>query len=358
MTILITGGTGLVGKALVQYLLNETAHGSVPSKIRLLVRKRQGDIQRKQFLTKCSKKGVDIFWGDLRKLDDVLTFTKVSDPNVSILIHCGAIFNFWQPYELLYDVNVLGTEKILLGFHRNQIKKLIHLSSVAVYGQINGTNGHGVTEDQPINFNSSKNYELTKALGEERVRKYQETHPKKLITILRPSGIIGGSGTTLDVFSRMFLSRFVPLPRGGKDKISLVDVDDVARAIVFFSDFNIGNGEAYNLVSFTPTLRQMALELSRALQRKHLTILSIPLLVFKPMYYFTRVIRKIKKPKEQSLLIPILFDKLGQDVWIDDSKLRTTGFLTNSTLTKSMARFGKFLSENPWYSREKFHLVL
>jgi nucleoside-diphosphate-sugar epimerase len=358
MTILITGGTGLVGKALVQYLLNETAYGRNPSKIRLLIRKRQGDIQRKQFLTMCNKKGVDIFWGNLSNFGDVLSFTNVSDPNMSVLIHCGAIFNFWQPYELLYDVNVLGTEKILQGFHRNQIKKLIHLSSVAVYGQINGTNGHGVTEDQPINFNLSKNYELTKALGEERVRKYQETHPKKLITILRPSGIIGGSGTTLDVFSRMFLNRFIPLPRGGKDKISLVDVDDVARAIVFFSDFDIGNGEAYNLVSFTPTLRQMALELSRALQRKHLTILSIPLLVFKPMYYFARVIRKIKKPKEQSLLIPVLFDKLGQDVWIDDSKLRTTGFLTNSTLAKSMARFGKFLSENPWYSREKFHLAL
>jgi nucleoside-diphosphate-sugar epimerase len=358
LTILITGATGLVGRVLVQYLLNETAYGRNPSKIRFLIRKRQGDIQREQFLTMCTKKGIDIFWGDLRKRDDVLTFTKVSDPNMSVLIHCGAIFNFWQPYELLYNVNVLGTEKILQGFHKNQIKKLIHLSSVAVYGQINGTNRRGVTEDQPINFSLSKNYELTKALGEERVKKYQESHPKKLITILRPSGIIGGSGTTLDVFSRMFFRHFIPLPRGGKDRISLVDVNDVARAIVFFTDFDIGNGEAYNLVSFTPTLRQMALELGRALQRKHLTILSIPLLVFKPMYYFTRVIRKIKKPKEQSLLIPVLFDKLGQDVWIDYSKLRSIGFLSNSTLTKSMERFGKFLSKNPWYIREKFHLAL
>ncbi|MFX0182161.1 MAG: NAD-dependent epimerase/dehydratase family protein [Candidatus Hodarchaeota archaeon] len=358
MTILITGATGLVGKVLVQYLLNETAYGRNPSKIRLLIRKRKGDIQREQFLAMCAKNGVDIFWGDLRRLNDVLTFTKVSDPSMSILIHCGAIFNFWQPYELLYDVNVLGTEKILQGFHRNQIKKLIHLSSVAVYGQINGKNGLGVTEDQPINFSLRRNYELTKSLGEDRVKSYQESHPKKLITILRPSGIIGGSGTTLDVFSRMFFRHFIPLPRGGKDKISLVDVNDVARAIIFFTDFDTGNGEAYNLVSFTPTLHQMALELGGALQRKHLTILSIPLLVFKPMYYFARVIRKIKKPKEQSLLIPVLFEKLGQDVWIDDSKLRSIGFQPHSTLKKSMKRFGKFLTKNPWYIHEKFRLAL
>ena len=44
--------------------------------------------------------GLDIVWGDLNNDMDVMSFTAVSDPEHSILIHCGAVFNFYQPYDL------------------------------------------------------------------------------------------------------------------------------------------------------------------------------------------------------------------------------------------------------------------
>lgn len=359
MTLLITGSTGLVGQHLVHHLLDETSYANEPEKIRLLIREKKRNPHRQQFLDWCEEKGVDIFFGDLRSDEDVLAFTKVFDPHNSILIHSGAIFNFWQPYKLLYDVNVCGTKRILRGFHKNQIKKLVYLSSVAVYGRMTGNNGQGVTEDQPIDLTLKKNYELTKALAEVLVKTYQENYPDKLITILRPSGIIGGSGSTLDIFARMFLGRFAPLPCGGKDKISLVDVKDVASAIAYFSDFIRGNGEKFNLVSFTPTLREVVQELSRALQKKQLSIISVPLFVFKPLYYVARIIRKIKQPTEHSFLLPVLFDKLGQDVWIDSEKVTAFGFQSNgTTLSESMARFRSFLTKNPWYANQKFGFAL
>ncbi|UCG90664.1 MAG: NAD(P)-dependent oxidoreductase [Candidatus Heimdallarchaeota archaeon] len=352
MTLLITGSTGLVGQALVRYLLSETFYIEEPYKIRLLIREKKSNRHRQRFLKWCEEKRIDIFSGDLRNSEDVMAFTQVPDPESSILIHCGAIFNLWQPYKLLYDVNVNGTERILQAFHKNRIKKLVFLSSIAVYGELNGTNGQGIREDHPIDLHMKKNYELTKALGEELVREYQFTHPHKLITILRPSGIIGGSSSTLDMFSRMFIGRLVPLPRGGKDKISLVDSQDVARAIVFLSDFQKGNGEAYNLVSCTPTLREVVKELGQALQKHNLSIISIPLFIFKPCYYLARIIRKIKKAKENSILIPVLFDKLGQDILVDDRKIRKTGFKYTVTLSESMDKFGNFVSENPWYKQK------
>ena len=359
MTLLITGGTGLVGQHLAHHLLDEPPYANQPEKIRLLVRKKERNPHQQRFLQWCVDKGVDIFSGDLRSDDDVLAFSDVSDPRNSILIHSGAIFNFWQPYELLYDVNVCGTKRILEGFHQNQIKKLIYLSSVAVYGHMTGKNGRGVTEASAIDLTLNKNYELTKALGEFHVQEYQKVHPEKLITILRPSGIIGGSGSTLDILARMFVGRFAPLPRGGKDMISLVDVKDVASAIVYFSDFTRGNGEEFNLVSFTPMLREVVLELSQAIQKKNLSIISIPLFVFKPLYYVARIVRKIKKPQERSFLLPILFDKLGQDVWIDSEKLKSYGFQSNDTsLPESMARFRSFLANNPWYAEQKFGFAL
>ncbi|MFX0209443.1 MAG: NAD-dependent epimerase/dehydratase family protein [Candidatus Hodarchaeota archaeon] len=357
MTLLITGSTGLVGQALVRYLLSETFYAKEPCKMRLLIREKIGNHHRQRFLRWCEEKKIDMFFGDLRNYEDVMTFTKVPDPESSVLIHCGAIFNLWQPYELLYDVNVNGTERILQAFHKNEIKKLIYLSSIAVYDKMSGTNGQGIKEDHPIDLHMKKNYELTKALGEELVWEYQFQHPQKLITILRPSGIIGGSSSTLDMFSRMFIGCFVPLPRGGKDKVSLVDTIDVARAIIFLSDFQKGNGEVYNLVSCTPTLREVVLELSQALQKQKVLIISIPLFIFKPMYYLAYCIRKIKKAKENSILIPGLFDKLGQDIWVDDSKIRRTGFKYTVTLSESMEKFGTFFLENPWY-KQKLNFTL
>ncbi|MFX1505057.1 MAG: NAD-dependent epimerase/dehydratase family protein [Promethearchaeota archaeon] len=359
MTVLITGGTGLVGRHLVYHLLSNPPYANQPEKIRLLIRKKARNPHQQRFLHFCTERGVDFFSGDLKSVTDVLEFTEVSDPQNSILVHSGAIFNFWQPYELLYNVNVGGTKRILNAFHQNQIKKLIYLSSVAVYGHMTGKNGRGVTEANKIDLTLNKNYELTKALGEVLVKEYQKDHPEKLITILRPSGIIGGSGSTLDVLSRMFVGRYAPLPRGGKDKISLVDVKDVASAIVFFSDFTRGNGEEFNVVSFTPTLREVVQELGQALQKKDLTIISIPLSVFKPLYYLARLVRKMKKPKENSFLLPVLFAKLGQDVWIDNEKLKSYGFQSNGTsLRESMASFGSFLEKNPWYAEEKFGFAL
>ena len=358
LTILITGATGLVGKALVQYLLNKPMVAKNPNKLRLLVREKEGDPYRQKFLMMCESKGIDIFIGNLKSKKDLLSFTKVSDNTKSILIHCGAIFNFWQPYDLLYNVNVKGTERILESFHKNNLKKLVYLSSIAVYGNIRGENDRGVTEDHPIDLKLRKNYELTKALAEEKIRKYQQNNPQKIITIIRPCGIVGGSGQTIDIFSRMIFGRFVPLPRGGKDKMSLVDVNDVVRAIDFLSSFNFGNYNIFNLVSYTPTLREVILELGQALQRKKLTILPIPLIFFKPLYYFSRILRKFKKPNENSLLLPILFDKLGQDVWVDDSKIREIGFSARASLRESMIHFGSFIANSPNYAEKKFSIAI
>ncbi|UCG04308.1 MAG: NAD(P)-dependent oxidoreductase [Candidatus Heimdallarchaeota archaeon] len=358
MTLLITGGTGLVGQILVHYLMEKTAYAEKPHTIRLLFRKRNGNPHRRRFISWCEKKGMDLVYGDLRKDEDVMRFTKVSDPQSSVLIHSGAIFNLWQPFYLLYDVNVNGTKRILKAFHRNRISKLIHISSVAVYGTLTGTNGTGITEDQPLDLKMEKGYELTKALGEQLVQDYQQDHPEKRVTILRPSGIVGGTGTTLDVFSRMFFGRFVSLPRGGLDKISLVDVEDVARAIYYFSDFDKGNGEAFNLVSFVSTLREVVEKLGWALQRGKISIIPIPLFIFKPLYHLARGIRKIKPAEEKSLLLPILFNKLGKDIWIDNRKANSRGFHAKIDLHESMKKFSTFLAQNPWYVQQKYGVTL
>ncbi|MHA2154519.1 MAG: NAD-dependent epimerase/dehydratase family protein [Candidatus Hodarchaeales archaeon] len=358
MTILITGATGLIGQNLVKTLLKHSSTNETQIKIRLFIRKRTGSPSRENFIQWASTKGIEIIWGNLKSTPDVLRFTEVSDPECSVLIHCGAIFNFYQPYPLLYDTNVVGTTRILHGFHVNRIKKLVLVSSIAVYGVLHHSNGHGVTEEQPIDCKQRRSYELTKSLSEQYVWNYSKINPDRLITLLRPSGVVGGQGVTSDIFARMFFGRYVLLPGGGAEKISLVDVQDVVKALIHFSNFHIGNGEAFNLVSFTPTLREFIVELGHVLNRQEIKILSIPLGLFKPLFYLSKLIRTFKKPKENSLFLPILFEKLGQGVWIDNSKILAHGFYPESTLSESMSNFHQFLVKNPWYAEEKFSIAL
>ncbi|MFW9779727.1 MAG: NAD-dependent epimerase/dehydratase family protein [Candidatus Heimdallarchaeota archaeon] len=358
MTLLITGATGLVGQALVRHLLTQTPYAREPQKIRLLVRKRKRNPYREQFLSWCSQRGVEIFYGDLKKTMSIIGFTSVTDPEDSVLIHSGAIFNLWEPYEELYTVNVQGTQKILQAFEYHGLRKMIYVSSVAVYGSYDGQNGKAVTEEFPVTPSETLGYERTKAFGESLVKDYLQDHPDRLITILRPAGIIGGPGYTLDMFSRMLSTPYTPLPRGGLDKISLVDVNDVARAIMFFTDYARGNGEAYNLVGTVTSIRDFVTSLGQALQKDDVRVFSIPLTLFRAGNLVAKVVRKFKRPQERSILIPELFQNLGKDILIDGEKITKLGFQYQVPMTESLARYGRFVMENPWYIEKKMGLAL
>ena len=63
MTILITGGTGLVGQHLVHHLLDEPSYANQPEKIRLLVRKKERNPHQQRFLQHCVTKVLTSFQG-------------------------------------------------------------------------------------------------------------------------------------------------------------------------------------------------------------------------------------------------------------------------------------------------------
>jgi len=52
------------------------------------------------------------------------------------------------------------------------------------------------------------------------------------------------------------------------------------------------------------------------------------------------------------------FNKLGRDIWIDNRKSMSKGFITKINLHKSMEKFSSFLLENPWYGRQKFGIAM
>lgn len=128
--ILITGGTGSLGKALVKELkTNYSVKG-----IRIFSRDELKQAKMKQELIEMGiDKNVAFIIGDVRDKDRIELATR----GVSIIIHAAAMKRIeiceLNPLEAI-NTNILGTENVLLAAIKNQVSKAILISTdKAVY---------------------------------------------------------------------------------------------------------------------------------------------------------------------------------------------------------------------------------
>lgn len=121
MKAFVTGGTGLVGKPLVRRLL---ADGH---EVRFLVR----DATRGEELARGGARPV---LGDLGRPETFREAVGSSD----VVFHCAAQTGFWNvPWEELRRVNVEGTRNVLEAAAGGARPKVVHVSTVFVYGHCN-----------------------------------------------------------------------------------------------------------------------------------------------------------------------------------------------------------------------------
>lgn len=120
--ILITGATGFIGSELVQELVRRKY------KVRCLCRKNS-------YIEKLKNLPVEIFYGDItdrKSLDDAVN-------NIDIVIHLAAILKIDKhdssaDHDRIFnDVNVNGTRNLLSAAEKFNVKKFIHISTMAVF---------------------------------------------------------------------------------------------------------------------------------------------------------------------------------------------------------------------------------
>ncbi len=118
MTSLVTGGTGFVGGAIVQQLLNKRENVRVLARASSKVNDLKG-------------KGVDIAIGNVM---DKNTLRKAMQ-GVDVLYHAAAQYETWtaKPQEM-FDTAVEGTRNVMQAALDAGIKKVIHTSSAAAFG--------------------------------------------------------------------------------------------------------------------------------------------------------------------------------------------------------------------------------
>lgn len=174
MRVFLTGGTGLLGSHTAE-LLRREGHEVVA------LRRRSSDT------TFLEELGCELAEGDVR--DDPATLA-ASMGGCTHLVHGAALVYSGQAWPRVRAVNVEGTRSILEAAAQAGIRGVVHLSSVAVYGTVEG--GVEVDEerstDTPIPAGDLYARSKREAEAEARAVEGREGIP---VTVLRPSAIYG-----------------------------------------------------------------------------------------------------------------------------------------------------------------------
>jgi len=263
VTILVTGGSGLVGSHVIEAL---RARGERP---RALVRPESRAI--------VEALGAEAVPGDVT---DPAAWSRAA-ADITGIVHAAALVAPRAPFAEFERVNVGGT-RLALDAARRAAAPLVHVSSVAVYGR-SARSAAGVAEDYHFEPLPDRDYYArTKRMAEQLVHEEAERLNIRA-TAIRPNVIYGER-------DRLFTPRviatvrrgFVPQVGRGANHLSCVYAGNVASAILAALDAPLAPGfRAYNVTHDAPpelTQREFLMTFAEALGR-HPPVVRIPVSV-------------------------------------------------------------------------------
>jgi len=210
----VTGASGMVGRRIVEQLIQKGFA------VRALTR-------QKWF----ALKGVDVFAGDLEDEEILRKFVS----GAGYMYHCAAEL---RDESKMWKVNVKGTQRIIEVTENSTINHFLYLSSAGVVGV---TNIKDVNENTPCNPVTT--YERTKWEAEKIVARGINGCS---VVILRPTNIIDNNqvGMLDATITNNVISRLTQYVRGG-ECAHVVHAKDVAKAAVYFNNFNFDAPECF-----------------------------------------------------------------------------------------------------------------
>ena len=235
MTVLVTGGSGMVGSHVITALV---ARGD---SVRALVRPAARPA--------VAALGATVVEGDVT---DAAAWARAAT-GVRAIVHAAALVAPNVPLETFLAVNVGGTRHAL-ATARATGARLVHVSSVAAYGRTAGDEPDArVAEDFPFRKIWERDYyALSKRRAEEAV--WEEVARGGIAAVVVRPNVIYGE------YDRLFSPRVLRAVRGGivpqigpgTNRLSCVYAGNVAAAIVLALDAPAAPGRAYNTTDDGP----------------------------------------------------------------------------------------------------------
>lgn len=299
--VLVTGGTGFLGKRLA-ITLKELGY----------------DVTATGRNTKAGQElenqGITFVKNDL---SDEITTVAICK-NKEYVFHCGALSASWGPYEDFYQSNVIGTKNIIKGCHTHGVNRLIHTSSPSIYAMNKDTFGVKETATLPkvkVNAYAETKYEAEKLID----AAYENGLP---VISIRPRAIFGPNDS--NILPRLLQAnkeKKLPFIRGGKALIDVTYVDNVVTALLkcmnspvetLGKTYNITNGEP---MRFSTLVEQLFTKLDERIYRK-----DIPYPIAYSLASLLEFIAKIRRSDEEPMLTRTTVQMLGRSVTLDISK--------------------------------------
>lgn len=206
-SFLITGGAGFLGINLTRYLLSKG--------------QRVTSLDIAPFDYEDVRDRIKIVTGDVR---DRATIESALE-GIGIVVHTAAALPLYKPAEIL-STEVDGTRNVLDAAYLKKIKRVIHISSSAVYGI---PDHHPLLETDPMQGVGP--YGQAKVMAEQVCQEYRSKG--MCIPILRPKSFVGPE--RLGVFAMLYDwardGKNFPVLGNGNNPYQYLDVEDLCDAI-------------------------------------------------------------------------------------------------------------------------------
>jgi len=272
LKVLVTGGTGFTGKALVKRLL-DLGHQVVA-------------LDNKEGLKTQELRdwGAEVVIGTVT--DDAVVQRCME--GVDIVHHLAAAFRELNvPNEYYRDVNVGGTRVVLEHAARQKVKKFIYCSTCGVHGNIEHPSAG---EDAPIA--PADYYQQTKYEAEPVVQEYFQRGMKTVI--LRPAAIYGpGDPERFQMIFRRVAKGTFPMFGDGKTYYHPLYIDNLIDACMLAMEPGKGDGQAYLIADEEYVeIEDLVRRVAKALQVE----VNIPHFPVLPVVVVGHIFEKICKP--------------------------------------------------------------
>ncbi len=251
MTVLVTGGSGVVGREVVRLLVDEGRH------VKALAR---------------TKAAADIVQGlGAEPVDgDILDFPKLVDVinGAEVVYHVAGMNAMCvTSIEPMRRVNVQGTRNVIRAAAAASARRVVYTSSAVTLGEARGTIG---SEDTVHRGWFLSSYERTKyeaeqvALGE---------HVGVEVVAVNPSSV-QGPGRVTGTGKLLLAIASGRLPVLIDTTVSIVDITDAARGHLL-AEANGVSGERYVLSGFSISMRD-AVDMLADISRKRARTIRVP----------------------------------------------------------------------------------
>ncbi len=240
-TVLVTGGTGFIGRHLTSKLL------SVGARVRVLVHNRNNP--------NALDPGIEPAFGDLTDSESLLQAVR----GCQVVFHVAALLgDRFEPRSHFWRVNVDGTRSLAEAALLNRVERFIHVSSVWAYGLVPR---EGIDETFPLKPSNTP-YGDSKAEGQKVIERLHKERALPSV-IVQPGDVYGPTDQkwTRGPIELMRSGKFKLIDQG-KGVFQPIFVDDLVEGIVLAAEKG-RIGESYILcgderTTFETYFRQLA----------------------------------------------------------------------------------------------------